>query len=338
MVAKMPRSLNPNDLLKRGLIVMNIEVINSNPNGDPDTGGHPREIHIGGNSYGVISAVSIKRKLRDILMKDFGKVLAKKVGLSKAQCEILENPDHNRQELIDSINKNGYEQFANRFWDARVFGNTFLEQATTAATATATATDDKTNTKKKEKNPRKNKHIRTGVVQFTQSFSVAPIETECFTTTKMLAVENDKDKGMAPSGTKFVKHGVYSVAIFINSTQSKGNGCTQADIELMKLMIPLAYRTSRSSGRPNVNIQNAYYIEFRNSLGGYDQQIFKSLIPVKKTDPNTPSISLDEYEFPGLDNPTIKKYGSKITSVTDLMDYDYEDISYEDINNCEDIE
>ena len=45
-----------------GLLVL--EVINSNPNGDPDRDSDPRQRD---NGIGEISPVSVKRKLRDLI-------------------------------------------------------------------------------------------------------------------------------------------------------------------------------------------------------------------------------------------------------------------------------
>ena len=48
----------------RGSGLLVIEVINSNPNGDPDRESDPRQRPDG---YGEISPVSFKRKLRDLI-------------------------------------------------------------------------------------------------------------------------------------------------------------------------------------------------------------------------------------------------------------------------------
>lgn len=50
--------------LKRATGLLVIEVVNSNPNGDPDRESDPRQRP---NGLGEISPVSFKRKLRDLL-------------------------------------------------------------------------------------------------------------------------------------------------------------------------------------------------------------------------------------------------------------------------------
>src|SRR6516164_6414292 len=49
----------------RGTGLLVIEVCGSNPNGDPDSEGEPRTL--GADRRGLISPVSFKRKLRDLL-------------------------------------------------------------------------------------------------------------------------------------------------------------------------------------------------------------------------------------------------------------------------------
>lgn len=52
------------ELMKRATGLLIIEVVNSNPNGDPDRESDPRQRE---NGLGEISPVSFKRKLRDLV-------------------------------------------------------------------------------------------------------------------------------------------------------------------------------------------------------------------------------------------------------------------------------
>src|SRR5262249_30798421 len=57
---------------KRGTGVLVINVVNSNPNGDPDGESEPRTFE--GDGRGLISPVSFKRKLRDLMENETGQV------------------------------------------------------------------------------------------------------------------------------------------------------------------------------------------------------------------------------------------------------------------------
>src|SRR3954449_8209735 len=86
-----------------GLLV--IEVVNSNPNGDPDRESDPRQRPDG---RGEISPVSFKRKLRDLVEHKEGPVwieLQKKLELQADHFHVLESRGRDRnlikQELQD---------------------------------------------------------------------------------------------------------------------------------------------------------------------------------------------------------------------------------------------
>ena len=248
----------------RGTGLLIIEVRHSNPNGDPDAESDPRTIDVDG--LGLISPVSFKRKLRD-LVADKGGVawqLAKEVlSLDDSHFEILEQRGRHR----DSIFEMNAETFKNTFWDARLFGNTFLEDI-----------------KGKDFKPGEKDHfISTGVVQFGPGISVAPIfAIERLTTTNKSGVQKDKDRGMAPLGWRVVRHALYAMPFFINPMMAGKSGCEMADLDLMKFLIPHAYRNSASAIRPFVEIRNAWYAEHSTPLGSCpDSLILDTLAPKK---------------------------------------------------------
>jgi hypothetical protein len=99
--------------------------------------------------------------------------------------------------------------------------------------------------------------ISTGVVQIGPGVTIAPIEVERLTTTNKSGVEGDKDRGMAPLGWRVVRHAVYVMPFFVNPMMAGKNGCDPTDIELMKFLIPHAYRGTASAVRPFVEVRHA---------------------------------------------------------------------------------
>jgi len=254
-----------------GLLI--IEVINSNPNGDPDRDSDPRQRP---DYKGEISPVSFKRKLRDLIADKEGVVwnaLQEQMKLEQERFYILESRGRDRKQIESELKDEG-EVFKNKYWDGRIFGNTFLESGAL-------------NT------------VKTGVVQFGLGLSIAPIEIERHTNTNMSGVQEGKDRGMAPMGYRFVPHGVYAMPFFVNPSQAHKTGCIAQDIELMKQVIPLAYAHTRSHARPLVEIRHAWYIEHQNPLGSCsDFALLDALRPKKKTDENEPSKNWDDYDVP----------------------------------------
>lgn len=277
---------NTENKIKRATGLLVIEVINSNPNGDPDRESDPRQRP---DAKGEISPVSFKRKLRDLVEDKQGevwKVLSGQLRLSPDKFAILESRGRDRTTIKDEL-KNG--KFQEKYWDGRVFGNTFLEDAMDKGT------------------------IKTGVVQMGLGVSIAPIDIERHTNTNKAGVEEGKSAGMAPMAYRFVQHGVYCMPFFVNPSMAHKSGCTAQDIEFMKKLIPHAYAHTRSHARPFVEIRHAWYCEHTNPLGSCsDFALIDALRPKKKGDANKPSASWEDYDAPnGL--PT--ELSGKVTCV-----------------------
>lgn len=258
-----------------GLLVL--EVVNSNPNGDPDRESDPRQRP---NGQGEISPVSFKRKLRDLVeAKDHPvfQSLKERLHLEDGRYEILEargrDRDAIKKEMKDGEGDDFMKStFVKKYWDARVFGNTFLEGESDKRT------------------------IKTGVVQFGMGLSVKPIEVVRHTNTNKAGVQEDKNQGMAPMAYRVVTHAVYCMPFFVNPTYAPKSGCTKEDIALLKALIPYAYDHTRSAIRPDVRIRHAWYVEHADALGSCpDYRIFDALTPKAKTD--NPE-SWDDYEVP----------------------------------------
>ena len=180
--------------------------------------------------------------------------------------------------------------FVRKYWDGRIFGNTFLEDESDKST------------------------LKTGVVQFGMGISVKPIEIIRQTNTNKAGVEEGKNQGMAPLAYRVVTHAVYCMPFFVNPTYAPKSGCTQKDIDLLKALIPYAYDHTRSAIRPDVRIRHAWYIEHKNALGSCpDYLLIEALTPKAKVD--DPS-SWSDYDVP---DQLPKELASRIESCSDLM-------------------
>jgi CRISPR-associated protein Csd2 len=259
-----------------GLLV--IEAVNSNPNGDPDRESDPRQRP---NGIGEISPVSFKRKLRDLLEDTntpFFQDLPEKYSKHSENYRILESRGRDRKTIIKEMGKDAGKflesEFVKKYWDARVFGNTFLEEG-----------NDKG-------------FIKTGVVQFGLGTSISPITIDRQTNTNKSGVQEGKNAGMAPLAFRVVEHGVYIMPFFVNPNYATKSGCTVDDIELLKLLIPYAYDLNRSAIRPDVRLRHAWYMEHKNKLGSCpDYLLFEALSPKRLEGKDSePSGSWSDYE------------------------------------------
>jgi len=287
--------------IKRATGLLIIEVVNSNPNGDPDRESEPRQRP---NGCGEISPVSFKRKLRDLLEdtdSPFFDSLPEKFSGNMNGYRILESRGRDRKAITKEMgDTKNFDQskflqsdFVKKYWDARVFGNTFLEEGAAKG------------------------FIKTGVAQFGVGVSISPIEIIRHTNTNKAGVQEGKNAGMAPLAFRIVQHGVYVMPFFINPNYAAKSGCTSDDIELLKLLIPQAYDLNRSAIRPDVRIRHAWYIEHKNALGSCpDYLLLESLTPSRNGSPNDPSSAWSDYE----DKVSLpSELLERIDSVVDLM-------------------
>lgn len=254
------------EIINRATGLLVLEVVNSNPNGDPDRESDPRQR---ANGQGEISPVSFKRKLRDLVESKDQPVyqsLKARLGLDDEQFMILESRGRNRLEISKEMKDGEGNNFMNstfvkKYWDARVFGNTFLEDEGDKGT------------------------IKTGVVQFGMGLSVKPIEVVRQTNTNKAGVQEGKNQGMAPMAYRVVTHAVYCMPFFINPTYAQKSGCKKKDLELLKALIPYAYDHTRSAIRPDVRIRHAWFVEHKDALGTCpDFKIFEALAPKAKVE------------------------------------------------------
>lgn len=288
--------------IKRATGLLVIEVVNSNANGDPDRESDPRQRP---NGIGEISPVSFKRKLRDLL-EDHDSLFCQSLpdGYVKDADHycILESRGRDRKSIQREMSEDGrnFDQkkflestFVKKYWDARVFGNTFLEEGANKG------------------------FIKTGVVQFGVGTSISPVNIIRHTNTNKAGVQEGKNAGMAPLAFRIVEHGVYCMPFFVNPNYANKTGCTKEDVDLLKILIPKAYDLNRSAIRTDVRIRHAWYIEHLNALGSCpDYLLLEALTPKRIGDTTIVSTTWADYE----DKTVLpEELMGKVSSVTDLM-------------------
>lgn len=305
---------------KRATGLLIIEVRNSNPNGDPDRESDPRQRQDG---RGEISPVSFKRKLRDLIEDKDGqawKEISELAGVKDNEgFHILEHRGRDRGEIekelktledlnqkmekaktkkdADAISKLEEEirnsPFVKKYWDGRIFGNTFLEKGSSTT-------------------------VKTGVVQFGLGVSISPVCVSRKTFTNKSGVEKEKDRGMAPLAYRIVEHGVYCMPFFVNAALAHKTQCTKEDIVVLLKAIPCAYRGTPSMIRNMVEIRHAWYMEHTKVLGSCsDFALIDALTPTRKKDQDVekPSTSWNDYDPKELP----KELKDKLNDFKDLM-------------------
>ncbi|MFN0133605.1 MAG: type I CRISPR-associated protein Cas7 [Phycisphaerales bacterium] len=290
-----------------GLLV--IEVRNSNPNGDPDQESDPRTLEADGR--GLISPVSLKRKVRDLVLRD-GDVMAEAHHRLKLEQDgdrnnygVLEARDRDLKEIC----KLEKDEFKKRYWDARLFGNTMLEAMKQAKVAAKSSSEH-------------DHFISTGVVQMGVGVSIAPVRIIRWTQTNVSSVEmakegeKEKSRGMAPLSFRVVDHAVYTMPFFVNPELARKTGATANDLELLKFMLPKAYPLTASGSRASVFPIHCWLAEHTSAWGSCpDPLILDALTPRRKDPKGEPSTTLADYEIPKKLEEDLRK---RLKSFVDL--------------------
>jgi Cas7 group CRISPR-associated protein Csh2 len=260
-----------NNLVPRITGLLILEVRKSNPNGDPERESSPRQRPDG---KGEISPVSVKRKLRDLVLEKEGVVwgeIKASLDLADDRFQILESRGRNRDEIKKKMEpKDGKigRGFVDAYWDGRLFGNTFLEEGGADT-------------------------IRAGVAHFGVGVSIAPIDIEFSTWTSKSGVETGKDRGMAPMAFRVVKHGLYAVPFFVNPNQAHKTGCTKQDVDLMLHLLKHTYTSTRSVVRSMVEVVHAHTLTHKSRAGSVSDFEFLDALTPRKLE--KPSESLADY-------------------------------------------
>ena len=224
--------------------------------------------------------------------------LAKELNLPQESFDILESKKTERSDVHNLSS----EELLKKYWDVRVFGTTFLEKET----------------------QEKGSFITAGVVQFGLGVSLDPVIIERMTTTKVLPVEDDKSKGMAPLSFRIISYGLYTMPFFINATAAQKTRCTKKDIELLLRLLPHAYKETASYIRPQVDIRHAFYVEHNRPRGTYnDFRIIEALTPVRIAGKTGPATSWKDYDEKALQQSIVQlneKLSGKTAPVIDLME------------------
>jgi CRISPR-associated protein Csd2 len=260
------------------------------------------------DGLGMISPVSFKRKFRDLVEEKSevykGAQEKLKLGVdSKNEFEVLERRGRDRKEVV-ALDR---EEFKKKYWDARIFGNTFLESL---------SADDK---KKKEDGGYEHL-INTGALQIGVGMSIAPIDVVRMTNTNKSGVQADKDRGMAPLAFRVVQHGIYCIPIYVNPSIALKTGATKEDLDLFKFILPFVYQHTASAIRPQISILHAWFAEHKNTLGSCPEHLFiNALTPQVKADVSKP-LSMTDYIIPNRDALSKLDLLQRFIKVEDLME------------------
>lgn len=302
------------DLLKthRALVLL-VDFKNCNPQGDPDRENEPRTDDETG--HGIITVSGPKRKIRDYLalrghniyvrrgacFETQNNVVFGELGLGAPppvdgaddEDEIVEDeapkakgkgakakakggskkPEKKGRMTLEDANR-VYASLCAKYIDARLFGQSVPGLPGTAR----------------------------GPVQFSMGESIDPVQPVRASITRV-AVATEKeaaDQGGSNrmmGGVWYIPYGLYRFHIYVNPSDARVTGCTEADYETFIEALVAMFDHDRSSGRATSCVRALYEFRMNEQMRGpvHAEKLLES-ITVRRRDKDSKARSFADYE------------------------------------------
>jgi len=247
--------------------VLLTEVNLSNPNGDPDLEGRPRELRSTGQ--GLISGVSTKRRLRDTARIRHGVNLFVENEALESRIEGLFE-DTEEAPTTETIDQKAWS----KFWDVRMFGGTL---------SAVKIGEDGDGVRGSQ---------ITGPWQVGMGKSVDPINVVDVGITR--SVQNTEGEQGTMGRQPVVEYGLYRQHMHYSPYASYGD-VHKEDLDVMWDALAWMHDHTRASMRPDIQWKAVYLIEHEQTLG--------SMPANEATDLITVDGEPDEYEVSVGDAP-----------------------------------
>ncbi len=227
-----------------------LKVKNANPNGDPLNGNRPRTTL---DSYGEMSDVCIKRKIRNRLMDAGEKIFVQSDDNKVDECRSLRERAETVLPKIGSPAEKA-RVVCEEWLDVRAFGQVFAYKGSGKAKGDGLSIG-----------------IR-GPVSVHPAFSVDKVEVTSLQITKSVSGEGEGDK--KSSDTMGMKHrvdeGIYSFVGSINPQLAHKTGFSNSDAEKIKSVLPKLFENDASSARPEGSMEVLKVVWWEHSSSSGD--------------------------------------------------------------------
>jgi CRISPR-associated protein Csd2 len=270
--------------------VLLFDVIDGNPNGDPDAGNLPRVDAESG--HGLVTDVCIKRKVRNYIQitKDQAEItelqdgekkryeiyVKEKAVLNRANARAYAannlKPEEKKlpKNIEDAKKITGW--MCSNFYDIRTFGAVLSTEINCG-------------------------QVR-GPVQFTFARSIDPVVTLEHSITRM-AVTNEKDlEKERTMGRKFtIPYGLYRAHGFVSAPLANQTGFSEDDLSLLWEALSSMFEHDRSAARGMMATRGLYIFEHDSKMGNAPAHELFDRVSVKRKDASKSARSFADYEI-----------------------------------------
>lgn len=267
-------------ITKRVEFSLFFEVINGNPNGDPDAGNMPRIDPETG--HGIVTDVCLKRKVRNFV--ELTRAGEEGFHIYVTEGSVL-NEQHRkayralRPDEADSkeLKPKDAEEAArltawmcDNFYDVRTFGAVMTTKVNTG-------------------------QVR-GPVQFTFARSLDPIFAQEVTITRQAVTQEGADKDREMGRKHVIPYALYRMDGYISAFLAEKTGFSEDDLELLYEALANMFDHDRSASRGQMAVRKLVVFEHESKLGNAPAHRLFDLVRVKKIT-NGPVRSFDDYAF-----------------------------------------
>lgn len=268
------------DPTRRHEFVLLFDVVNGNPNGDPDAGNLPRVDPE--TMHGLVTDVCLKRKVRDYLQLAYNVpiFIQSRVALNTLKKEAAEELDPPLTEDERSGKRpipRLRSKLCEKYYDIRMFG---------AVLATG------------EREDRLNAGQVRGPVQLTFARSIDPIvPLDLSITRKARTTEERMETGETEIGRKpIVPYGLYRAHGFYNPFLARDTGVSEEDLELFWEALTRMFEFDRSAARGEITVRGIWIFTHENAKGNAPAHKLFALIKVRKKEGVESPRNFDDYE------------------------------------------
>jgi CRISPR-associated protein Csd2 len=265
---------------KRYDVVFYFDVLDGNPNGDPDAGNLPRIDPETG--HGLVTDVALKRKVRNYVamtksyVRPYDIFVKEKAILNKLIEEAHEQPEVSQEKEKAKTDK-ARDWMCRNYYDIRTFG---------AVMSTG----------------EKNAGQVRGPVQWTFARSVEPIVTLEHTITRM-AVTTEREAqeqggDNRTMGRKYtVPYGLYRSHIFISPFLAQQTGFSEEDLQLLWDALMQMFEHDHSAARGLMSTRAIIAFEHPSPLGSKPAYELFQRVTHRRTTSDGPARSFDDYQI-----------------------------------------
>lgn len=236
----------PDSVSKRSDFVLLFDVMDGNPNGDPDAGNLPRIDAETGE--GIVTDVCLKRKVRNFVELDTGGeppnaiYIKEKAVLNRSHQAAYQalgrDPDGASGDDVKDVRR----YMCDNYFDIRTFGAVMSTRVNAG-------------------------QVR-GPVQLTFGRSVGPIISLDHSITRMAVTkERDLAKERTMGRKSTIPYGLYRAHGFISAAVARDTGFSDEDQKLLLRALAEMFEHDRSAARGMMSTRGLYVFEHENELG-----------------------------------------------------------------------